>query len=117
VTRKALAPTIRSAAVSGDVGALARAARAAGPDELARAWPKLPAVGRVAAFRALDARAAAKLFAALPYEARWIAYLGCLSEGAATLLEGATAAERRELRRTTPRELAAMRRALARDEA
>ena len=104
---------MRGALARRDVPALVRAARSAGPVALARAWPALTAVGRVAAFRALDARAAAKLFAALPNDARWLAYLGTTSEGAAPLLERAPASARRLLRRFSARELAAMRRALA----
>lgn len=111
----ALAAAARSAVARRDVQALARAARAAGPEGLVSAWPKLSSVARVAAFRALDARSRAKVFAALPADARWVAYLGCTSEGAAPLLEGASAAARRELRAPAAREIAAMRRALAGD--
>jgi hypothetical protein len=112
VPSRSLIPTLRSALARRDVRALARAARAAGPEGLVSAWPKLSSVARVAAFRALDARSRAKVFAALPSDARWVAYLGCTSEGAAPLLEGASAASRRELRAPTAREIAAMRRAL-----
>jgi hypothetical protein len=115
VSNKTLRDAICSALSRRDVGALARAARSAGPDEIARAWPALTSVGRVAAFRSLDAAAAARLFAALPDDGRWLAYLGSTSEGAATLLEDASPAERRALRRPTAREVAAMRRVLARD--
>jgi len=113
VTPRALAAAVRSALARRDVRALARAAREAGPDVLARAWPKLPPLGRVAAFRALDARAAARAFAALSADGRWLAYLGSSSEGAAPLLEGASAAAKRSLRRPSSRERAAMRRALS----
>jgi hypothetical protein len=113
VAYRSVASAVRSALARRDVVALARAARAAGPEALARAWPALSSVGRVAAFRALDARAAAALFAALPDDGRWLAYLGATSEGAAPLLEGARAPARRLLRRFSARERAAMRRALA----
>jgi len=113
VTPRALAAAVRSALSRRDVRALARAVRAAGPEALALAWPKLPPLGRVAAFRALDARAAARAFAALDADGRWLASLGAGSEGAAPLLEGASAAARRSLRRPSARERAAMRRALA----
>jgi len=108
---------MRSAVARRDVVALARAARAAGPEELVNAWPKLSSVARVAAFRALDAKSRAQVFAALPAHARWVAYLGCTSEGAAPLLEGAAAAARRELRAPTAREIASMRRALVEERA
>lgn len=113
MTPRALAAAVRTALSRRDLRALARAARAAGPEALVRAWPRLPALGRVAAFRALDAGAAARAFAALPEDGRWLAYLGATSEGAAPLLEGAGAAARRALRRAPARERAAMRRALA----
>lgn len=96
-----------------DVGALARAARAAGPAALAASWERLSPLERVASFRALPARAAAVLFEALPPERRWLAYLGCVSEGAAPLLEGKPEAARRALRRPGRAELARMREALA----
>ena len=104
---------MRSALARRDVRALSRAARSADTAELAKAWPKLTAAGRAAAFRALDARAARELFAVLTQDARWLAYLGALSDGAAPLLEGASAAQRKALRRPAKGEIAAMRRALA----
>lgn len=107
------AAALRAAAGRRDLRAFARAARAAGPDALARAWPRLRPVERVAAFRALDARGAKALYARLPAEGRWLAYLGEVSEGAAPLLEGAPRSGARLLRRATAAERAAMRRALA----
>jgi hypothetical protein len=105
---------IRASVSRRDVRGLARAARAAGPDALARAWPRLRPVERVAAFRALSPRAAAKAFSALSADGKWLAYLGEVSEGAAPLLEGARPTETKLLRRASGRELAAMRQALAR---
>lgn len=105
---------VRAAASRRDVRGLARAARAAAPEAVVRAWPKLRPLERVAAFRALSPRAAAEVFAALPADGKWLAYLGEVSEGAAPLLEGARAADARLLRRATKSELNAMRKALAR---
>jgi hypothetical protein len=113
LTPRALSAAVRSAVSRRDLRALARAARAAGPDALVRAWPKLRPLERVAAFRALDARAAAAAFAALSSEGKWLAYLSEASEGAAPLLEGARAADARLLRRASARERAKMRKALA----
>lgn len=107
------ASAIRAAASRRDVRGLARAARAAGPDTLARAWPRLSPLERVAAFRTLSPRAAAEVFAALPADGKWLAYLGEVSEGAAPLLEGARKTEARLLRRASARERASMRKALA----
>ncbi len=90
------------------------AVRAAGPDALVRAWPKLRPIERVAAFRALLPRAAAEVFAALPPDAQWLAYLGEVSEGAAPLLEGARPSDARLLHRAAKRELNSMRKVLAR---
>lgn len=108
-----LASVLRAAAARRDVRALARAARAAAPEELVRAWPRLSPLARVAAFRALDRRAAAEVFRALPSNGRWLAYLGEVSEGAAPLLEGKSPAQARLLRRASAAERAAMRKALA----
>lgn len=105
---------IRSAASGRDVRGLVRAVRAADPDTLIHAWPKLRPVERVAAFRALPPRAAAEVFAALPADGKWLAYLGEVSEGAAPLLEGVRPSEKNLLRRATKRELNAMRKVLAR---
>jgi Mg/Co/Ni transporter MgtE len=105
---------VRAAASRKDIRELARAVRAAGPDSLVHAWPKLRPVERVAAFRSLSARAAAEVFAALPADGKWLAYLGEVSEGAAPLLEGARPSEAKLLRRATKRELNSMRKALAR---
>ncbi|HXT01776.1 MAG TPA: hypothetical protein VN915_13965 [Elusimicrobiota bacterium] len=96
-----------------DIRALAGAARDAGPEALVQAWPKLRPVERVAAFRALPPRAAAKAFAALSGEGQWLAYLGEVSEGAAPLLERARNSDAKLLRRASPSELAAMRKVLA----
>ncbi len=104
---------LRSAAARRDLTGFARAARAAGPEGLAAAWPRLRPLERVAAFRALDARAAAALFAALPPDGKWLAYLGAVSEGAAPLMEGAAPAAARRLRRASAAERAAMRKALS----
>lgn len=87
--------------------------RAAGPDTLARAWPRLRPVERVAAFRALPPKAAAKAFAALSDDGKWLAYLGEVSEGAAPLLEGARPSDAKLLRRATKSELNVMRKVLA----
>ena len=105
---------LRTAVSRRDIVGLSRAVRSAGPDVLIRAWPKLRPLERVAAFRALDARAAAEVFAALPPDGKWLAYLGEVSEGAAPLLEGAKKKETRLIRRASARERAAMRRELAR---
>lgn len=86
--------------------------RAAGPVALARAWPKLRPVERVAAFRALAPRDAAKAFAALSGDGKWLAYLGEVSEGAAPLLEGAKKSDAKLLRRASRAELSAMRKVL-----
>jgi hypothetical protein len=111
VTSRALTAALRSAVARRDLRAFARAARAAGPDALVRAWPGLRPLERVAAFRALDARAAAAAFAALPADGRWLAYLGEVSEGAAPLLEGARRSGARALRRASAREIGKMRKA------
>jgi hypothetical protein len=113
VTPRALAAALRSAVSRRDLRALARAARAGGPDALVRAWPALSPLARVAAFRALDARAAAAAFAALSADGKWLAYLGEVSEGAAPLLEGARRSDAKLLRRASARERAAMRQRLA----
>ncbi|NNN05439.1 MAG: hypothetical protein HKL90_06025 [Elusimicrobia bacterium] len=113
MTPRALCFAVRSALSRRDTRALARAAREAGPQALAQAWPGLPALGRAAAFRALDAKDRARAFAALDQDGRWLAYLASTSEGAAPLLEGASAATQRLLRRPGARETAAMRRALS----
>ena len=108
------AAAVRAAAAHRDIRGLVRAVRAAGPDSLVRAWPKLRPVERVAAFRALTPRAAAEVFAALPADGKWLAYLGEVSEGAAPLLEGVRPTEAKLLRRATKSELNAMRKVLAR---
>jgi hypothetical protein len=113
VAPRALSAALRSAVSRRDFRALARAARAAGPDALARAWPKLRPLERVAAFRALSPRIAAEVFAVLSVEGKWLAYLGEVSEGAAPLLEGARPSDARLLRRASARERAAMRKALS----
>ncbi len=107
------AAAVRAAASRRDIRGLARAARAAGPAALVRAWPKLRPVERVAAFRALSPRDAAAAFAALTAEGKWLAYLGEVSEGAAPLLEGARPSDARLLRRASARERAKMRKALS----
>lgn len=109
---RSLAAALRRAVSRRDLRALSRAARGAGPADVAGAWALLPPLARVAAFRALDARAAAETFAALPREGRWLAYLSEVSEGAAPLLEGATRADARLLRRASAAERARMRAAL-----
>ena len=101
---------VRAAASRKDVHGLARAA---GPDILVGAWAKLRPVERVAAFRTLSPRAAARVFTALPAQGKWLAYLGEISEGAAPLLEGARRSDARLLRRASARERAAMRKALS----
>ena len=113
VTPRALTAAVRAAVSRRDLRALAAAARAAGPETVVRAWPDLKPLERVAAFRALDARAAAAAFAALPADGKWLAYLGEVSEGAAPLLEGARPGAARLLRRAGTAERARMRRALA----
>lgn len=105
---------VRASASRNDVRGIVRAARSAGPDAVAKAWPKLRPVERVAAFRALSPRDAAKLFAALTAEGKWLAYLGEVSEGAAPLLEDGRRSEAKLLRRASKRELAEMRKVLAR---
>jgi hypothetical protein len=114
VTPRALTSALRSAVSRRDLRAFARAARAAGPEVLVRAWPRLRPLERAAAFRALDTRAAAAAFAALPVDGRWLAYLAEVSEGAAPLLEGARPSEARLLRRAGTAERARMRRTLSR---
>jgi hypothetical protein len=114
MTSRNLSTAVRVAASRRDIRALARAARTASPDALVRAWPKLRPLERVGAFRALSPSAAAKVFAALPAEGKWLAYLGEVSEGAAPLLEGARPSDAKLLRRASKRELAAMRKVLAR---
>jgi hypothetical protein len=114
VTPRALAASLRTAAARRDPRALSRIARAAGPEALVRAWPRLRPLERVAAFRGLEARAAAAVFKSLDADGRWLAYLGEISEGAAPLLEGARPADARRLRRASPRARAAMRRVLSR---
>jgi hypothetical protein len=114
VTPRAYSASVRSAVARRDLRALSRAVRASGPDALVRAWPGLRPLERSAAFRALDARGAKTVFAALNADGKWLAYLGALSEGAAPLLEGARRSDARLLRRASARERAAMRRALTR---
>lgn len=114
ITSSILAAAVRSAFSRGDVRGLALAVRAADPDTVVRAWPKLRPVERVAAFRSLSPRDAAKVFAALPSDGKWLAYLGEVSEGAAPLLEGARPSDAKLLRRAGKRELSAMRKVLAR---
>ncbi len=104
---------VRAASSLRDVRGLVRAVRAAGTEALVHAWSKLRPVERVAAFRALSPLAAAKVFAALPADGKWLAYLGEVSEGAAPLLEGARPSEAKLLRRAAKRELNAMRKVLA----
>ncbi len=113
MTSRIFVTAVRSAALRRDIRGLARAARAAGPEALVRAWPKLRPLERVAAFRALAPRDAARAFAALPARGKWLAYLGEVSQGAAPLLEGARPSEARLLRRAPARERASMRKALA----
>jgi hypothetical protein len=103
---------VRSCVSRRDIRGLAGAVRAAGPESLVRAWPKLHPIERVAAFRALSPFAAAEVFSALPADGKWLAYLAEVSEGAAPLLEGASASAVRLLRRASARERAAMRKAL-----
>lgn len=113
MTPRALAAALRSAVSRRDLRALARAAREAGPEALVSAWPRLRPLERVAAFRALDAKAAAAAFSGLSADGKWLAYLAEESEGAAPLLEGARPAEAKLLRRASARERAAMRKSLA----
>lgn len=112
MTPSSPAAVLRSAANRRDLHGFARAARAAGPEGLLRAWPRLRPVERVAAFRALDARGAKQLFAALPADGKWLAYLGEVSEGASPMLEGVTVAQKRLLRRASSTERTAMKKAL-----
>jgi hypothetical protein len=112
VTTRSPAAVLRSAANRRDLHGFAREARAAGPSGILRAWPRLRPVERVAAFRALDARGAKELFAALPADGKWLAYLGSVSEGASPLLEGASAAQRRLLRCASSAEKSAMKKAI-----
>jgi ribosomal-protein-alanine N-acetyltransferase len=109
---KSVDKSVRAAASRRDLRGVVRTARAAGPAAIARAWPRLNPVERVAAFRSFAPREARALFEVLPAEGKWLAYLGETSEGAAPLLEGARGAGL--LRRATRRELAAMRKALLR---
>lgn len=109
-----LATSIRNAADRRDVRGLARAVREADSESLVESWPRLSPVERVAAFRALSPRDAANVFAALPDDGKWLAYLGEVSEGAAPLIEGVRMSEAKLLRRGTKRELASMRKVLAR---
>ncbi|MFI5348754.1 MAG: hypothetical protein ACHQ2Z_04355 [Elusimicrobiota bacterium] len=111
---KPFASRVRSAAARRDVAGLVRVVRSAEPCSLSREWARLRPVERVAAFRALEPRAAAKVFADLPAEGKWLAYLGEISEGAAPLLEGARPSAAKLLRRATKRQLNAMRKVLAR---
>ncbi|MFI5347799.1 MAG: hypothetical protein ACHQ51_15620 [Elusimicrobiota bacterium] len=113
MTPRALIAALRSGVSRRDLRALSRAARAAGPETLVLAWPKLRPLERVAAFRSLDAGAAAKAFASLSHDGKWLAYLGEVSEGAAPLLEGVPPSEARLLRHMTARERLAMRKALS----
>jgi hypothetical protein len=113
MTPEKLATAVGAFAARKDVRGLVRAARAAGPDALVRAWPRLRPVERVAAFRALSPRDAAKAFKALSDDGKWLAYLGEVSEGAAPLLEGVKKSDAKLLRRAGKRELAAMREVLA----
>ena len=105
---------VHAAASRKDVRGLVRSVRAADTDTLLQGWSKLRPVERVAAFRALSPRAAAEVFAALPADGKWLAYLGEVSEGAAPLLEDARPSEKKLLRRAGKRELNAMRKVLAR---
>ena len=114
MTSQIFVTAVRAASSRRDVRGLACAARAAGPEALVRAWPKLRPIERVAAFRALSPRAAAEVFAALPVDGKWLAYLGEVSEGAAALLEGARPADAKLLRRAKKKELDVMREVLAR---
>lgn len=100
------ATALRAAARRG-LPSLARAVRAAGPEGLAAAWPRLKPEVRVAAFRALTAKDAARAFLLLPPDARWLAYLGALTDGAAPLKR--TAGDARVLRRFPAAELARLR--------
>jgi hypothetical protein len=109
-----LAIAVRAAASRKDVNGLVRAVRAAGLRSLVQAWPRLRPVERVAAFRSLSPSAAAEVFAVLPADGKWLAYLGEVSEGAAPLLEGARPSEKKLLRRATKRELNSMRKVLSR---
>jgi hypothetical protein len=113
MTSQTFVSAVRAASSRRDVRRLVRAARAVGADALVSAWPKLRPPERVAVFRALPPRAAAKVFAALPADGKWLAYLGEVSEGAAPMLEGVRPAEKKLLRRATKRELNAMRKVLA----
>lgn len=113
MTPRALAAALRSAISRRDLRALSRAVRLAGPETVVLAWPRLRPLERVAAFRSLDARGAARAFFALPADGKWLAYLAEESEGAAPLLEGARPAEAKLLRRASARERAAMRKSLA----
>ena len=113
MTRKNLAAALSTAVSRRDLRGLSRAARACDPDTFVRAWPKLSPLERVAAFRALTPHTAAEVFAGLPAEGKWLAYLGEISEGAAPLLERAKSSDARLLRRVSARERAKMRKALA----
>jgi hypothetical protein len=104
---------IRASVSRRDIRELVRVVRKAGPDAVVRSWPKVRPVERVASFRALSPRAAAEVFAALPADGKWLAYLGVVSEGAAPLLEGARPSDAKLLRRATKRELNTMRKAIS----
>ena len=113
MTSNIFSAAVRSAVSRRDLRALARAARASEPGAVVRAWPKLSPLERIAAFRALPPGAAAKVFASLSDDGKWLAYLGEVSEGAAPLLEGAKPSDARLLRRASARARASMRKALS----
>jgi hypothetical protein len=114
MTSQEFVTAVRAASSRSDVRGIVRIARAAGAESLVQAWPKLRPIERIATFRALAPRVAAALFAALPFDEKWLVYLGEVSEGAAPLLEGVRQSEAKLLRRATKRELNMMRKVLAR---
>lgn len=76
---------------------------------LLKDWPRLPPLGRVAAWRRLTRAEAAAAAAALPAAGRWLLYLGCDDGALAPLTEKGE----RGFRRVSAAERAALRRSLA----
>ncbi len=76
---------------------------------LLKGWGRLTPLARVAAWRRLPRAAAARVFAALPTDGRWLLYLGCDDGALAPLTE----AGRAGFRRVGAAERAAYRKTLA----
>ncbi len=96
----------------GDMCGFTTAVRRCGPQVLAAIWNRLTPLGRLAAYQSLHRSSAAKIFATLPMEDRWLIYLGEISRGTAPLFEGGVR-QIRDFRRSSHSERMSLRRRLS----